>query len=278
LADRIERRLTVLEQSSSGPNVPPQPQPDPTEGRDARGRFTKNNKGGPGNPFARRVASLRQVLLDTVTDEDIREIAAALIVQAREGNLAATKLLFSYVLGKPSESVNPDTLDAQEWQLYQQAPVTEAGLQTVLGGLPTPLACEIARTALPAIHDQLASQIGHALQPTPPPAEAAPAVSPTAAPAQAESQASAARGQEAGSKASAKRDKRREEKWARLEKGAEPECPWCYDGLLNDTCDSCGNGLGSPAEAPPPAKGPLAALAALLGLAAARPAPSPNGS
>jgi hypothetical protein len=270
----------MSDQSSSTPKPDTEPSPPapggPAEGRDARGRFTKNNKGGPGNPFARRMASLRQVLLDTVTDEDIREIAEELIEQAREGNLAATKLLFAYVLGKPTESVNPDTLDAQEWQLYQQAPVTEQGLRTVLGGLPTPLACEIARTALPAIHDRLASQIGQAPQPAPQPAEAAPAVSPTAAPAQPDSQPSAARGQEAGGKASAKRETRREEQWARLEKGAEPECPWCYDGLLNDTCDSCGNGLDTPTEAAPTPKGTLAALAALFGMGN-RP-PSPNGS
>jgi len=29
------------------------------DGRDARGRFTKGNPGGPGNPHARRVAALR---------------------------------------------------------------------------------------------------------------------------------------------------------------------------------------------------------------------------
>src|SRR5207248_10793741 len=37
------------------------------EGRDARGRFAPGNPGGPGNPFARRVAELRTALLDMVT-------------------------------------------------------------------------------------------------------------------------------------------------------------------------------------------------------------------
>jgi hypothetical protein len=265
----------MLDQSASVPKVPadpPQPQRGPAEGRDARGRFTKGNKGGPGNPFARRVASLRQVLLDAVTDDDIREIAQELIVQAREGNLVATKLLFSYVLGKPSESVNPDTLDAQEWQSYQQAPVTEQGLQTVLGGLPTPLACEIARTALPAIHDQLASQIGQALQPAPQPAEA-----PTAS-ASAAATPAVPPAKEGRDDAAAKREKRRQQRRARAKDEPEPQCPWCWDGLVTDACDSCGRGLVPPTQEPPPAKGPLAALAALLGMAAARPAPSPNGS
>src|SRR6516162_8234307 len=44
----------------------------PPPGRDQRGRFVTGNQRGPGNPFARRVAGLRQVLLDTVTDDDLR--------------------------------------------------------------------------------------------------------------------------------------------------------------------------------------------------------------
>ena len=32
-------------------------------GRDASGRFTRGNKGGPGNPFARQVGQLRKALL-----------------------------------------------------------------------------------------------------------------------------------------------------------------------------------------------------------------------
>jgi hypothetical protein len=234
------------------PNVPTeQPQPAPTEGRDARGRFTKNNKGGPGNPFARRVASLRQVLLDSVTDEDMRAIAEELIVQAREGNLAATKLLFSYVLGKPTESVNPDTLDAQEWQLYQQAPVTEQGLQTVLGGLPTPLACEIARTALPAIHDQLASQIGHALQPTP---ELA---APPSAPSPSQTVETVAAPQ---SKPAAER---RAPRPAKKRAAAEAVCPACL-GLLPGPCSTCGRNTDETEPEAPPADllGELARLLA----------------
>jgi hypothetical protein len=245
----------MLDQSSPVPNVPtdpPQPQRGPAEGRDARGRFTKNNKGGPGNPFARRVASLRQVLLDSVTDEDMREIAAALIEQAREGNLAATKLLFSYVLGKPTESVNPDTLDAQEWQLYQQAPVTEAGLQTVLGGLPTPLACEIARTALPAIHDQLASQIGQALQPAPEPA------APPSAPSPSQTVETVATPQ--SNPAPQKRAPRME---AKRPPAKEVVCPACL-GLLPGPCSTCGRNTDETEPEAPPADllGELARLLA----------------
>ena len=41
-------------------------------GRGLAGRFAKGNPGGPGNPHGARVAALRAVLLDTVTDADLR--------------------------------------------------------------------------------------------------------------------------------------------------------------------------------------------------------------
>jgi hypothetical protein len=69
----------------------------PAGGRDSRGRFAKGNRGGPGNPFARQTAGLRAALLAAVTEQDMQEVTAALLLRARLGNLAAIKLLFSYV-------------------------------------------------------------------------------------------------------------------------------------------------------------------------------------
>jgi hypothetical protein len=85
-------------------------------GRDGRGRFVRGNVGGPGNPFARQVAQLRSALIQRVTLEDINIIADELILQARNGRLEAIKLLFQYVIGKPTVAVNPDTLDVEEFQ------------------------------------------------------------------------------------------------------------------------------------------------------------------
>src|SRR5215475_9876903 len=107
------------------PNVPPQSSQSQfseekkndaiPSGRAADGRFAKNNKGGPGNPFNRQVAALRQALLQRVTTEDIEEILAVLLIKAKSGDLAAIKLLLSYTIGKPGPAVEPDTLDQQEW-------------------------------------------------------------------------------------------------------------------------------------------------------------------
>jgi hypothetical protein len=88
--------------------------------RDPRGRFVKGNKGGPGNPYARRLAQFRKVLLDVVTDEDIQATAQKLLEQARAGDLAAIRLLFSYAIGKAAAAVDTDPVEVEEWQLMQE--------------------------------------------------------------------------------------------------------------------------------------------------------------
>src|SRR5207245_6295301 len=89
-------------------------------GRDGKGRFTAGNAGGPGNPFARQTARLRSILIQRITDEDMGVIVDALILKARNGDLAAAKLLFQYAIGKPTDAVNPDTLDIEEYkQIYE---------------------------------------------------------------------------------------------------------------------------------------------------------------
>src|ERR1700730_10104981 len=107
--------MNTPQRGNDHPSAPAEPthaqEPQPTDngGRDAQGRFTAGNSGGPGNPFARRVAELRKVLLETVTDSALRIGTGPLMVKAKFGDLAAIKLLFQYVLGKPAATVNPDT-------------------------------------------------------------------------------------------------------------------------------------------------------------------------
>ena len=94
-------------------------------GRDAQGRFTTGNAGGPGNPYGRRVAELRKIMLECVTDSEMRIIVGELVVQAKCGKLAAIKLLFQYILGKPVQAPNPDAVDVDEIDLYRRAPRLE---------------------------------------------------------------------------------------------------------------------------------------------------------
>ena len=104
-----------------------------SSGRDANGRFVKGNAGGPGNPFGRQVAALRQALLDAVTPEDIDAIALTLIEFAKGGDVQAAKLLLAYAIGKPAAASDPDQVDVQEWQCLK----AEASMMSDLPDLVT---------------------------------------------------------------------------------------------------------------------------------------------
>ena len=68
------------------------------------GRFLPGNPGGPGNPLAAQVAKLRAALYDALAEGDIKDIVRALLGRAKQGDVAAAKLLLSYTLGKPLEA------------------------------------------------------------------------------------------------------------------------------------------------------------------------------
>ncbi len=118
-------------------------------GRDERGRFAKGNRGGPGNPFGRRVAQLRKAMLDVVEEEDLQAIVRKLIQLAREGDVAAARLVLAYTLGKPAETVDPDRVDIDDWQLQQEASVQTDDFEKLLNGLPVDLTCELAKSVWP---------------------------------------------------------------------------------------------------------------------------------
>ncbi len=77
-------------------------------GRDTNGRFAKGNSGGPGNPHAARVAALRAVMMEAVTEDDLRKIVAALIEKAQAGDVVAARELLDRCLGKPTAAIVQD--------------------------------------------------------------------------------------------------------------------------------------------------------------------------
>jgi hypothetical protein len=114
-----------------------------TNGRAAGGRFAAGNPGGPGNPFARQTAALRAYLINHVTERDIQDILDILLLNAKGGHLPTIKFLFSYVLGKPQPAVNPDVLDLQEMQLFQQGALPPEALETLSRQLPLPFLLQL---------------------------------------------------------------------------------------------------------------------------------------
>ena len=87
---------------------------------DARGRFIKGKRGGPGNPFARQLAAFRQVFIDSATLEDMRDIARAVILRAKAGDMAAARIACNYLMGKPAPGPDIDRLNATEWKMMKE--------------------------------------------------------------------------------------------------------------------------------------------------------------
>jgi hypothetical protein len=149
--------------SNGEKHLPDAPSGNGSNGRDSHGRFAKGNPGGPGNPFARRIGALRRALCDEVSEEDVRGLARQLLERAKNGDLAAMKLLFVYAIGRPGDAVDPDTLDLKEWQLFRQIPIQANDLGVILNGMPAPMACTILRAAWPVVAERLAQGLAERL-------------------------------------------------------------------------------------------------------------------
>ena len=86
-------------------------------GRDKKGRFTAGNCGGPGNPHSAQVSRLRSALLNAVTEDDMTAVIQALVAKAKKGDVAAARVMFDRVLGKPIESDLFARIEALEEQI-----------------------------------------------------------------------------------------------------------------------------------------------------------------
>ena len=147
----------------------PAPSANADNGRDTSGRFAPGNKGGPGNPFGRLMAMLRCALCRRIKPEDVEAIANVLIAKAKEGDVPAARLVLSYGIGKPTEAVNPDTLDLAEWDIYRQGPVSLDDLRGIVEGIPLDVLCPAVRAAKPYLNASMAATVKNVLMPDPPP-------------------------------------------------------------------------------------------------------------
>ncbi len=68
---------------------------------DAAGRFLPGNKAATGNPHAKRIARLRSKLLATIRPADLAAVVKSMLDKARDGDVAAARLLLEYSLGRP---------------------------------------------------------------------------------------------------------------------------------------------------------------------------------
>ena len=126
--------------------------------RDEAGKFLKGCKGGPGNPYNRRVALYKRLLIEAVTEEDIIVIGKKLAALAREGNVAAARVLFAYVMPK---DVAPDRLDVDEWKGYKAEQPMMDEMMPILKGMEPSLPLAIVREMRPELTTGKARLMGH---------------------------------------------------------------------------------------------------------------------
>jgi hypothetical protein len=132
--------------------------------RDEFGRFVKGNPGGPGNPFARRTAALRQAMAAAVTAEDMYRIALVFKAKALAGDLAAAKFIATYVVGRPAAAADPDRLDLDEFALYKEEAANERAVPEAMGATAAGLACRLVSVTRPAKMSRLSRQMATALE------------------------------------------------------------------------------------------------------------------
>lgn len=89
-------------------------------GRDSKGRFTKGNSGGPGNPYVRSISRFRSALINSVSEDDISAVAEALIRKARDGDIAAFRVIAPYLLGQPPQIANKRASSDQVILLFER--------------------------------------------------------------------------------------------------------------------------------------------------------------
>src|SRR5262249_22224089 len=151
-------RSRVMNETSNGAAMNGDSNGKATDGRDSEGRFTAGNKGGPGNPFARQTAAMRKAIQNAVTAEQLAAIAAVMVEKALKGDVAAAKLVFGYVAGKPGLTPNPDTLDAHDLAVRRENTGTMEDVTALFQKMPAGLLCTIAAAAAPHVQGQIVQQ------------------------------------------------------------------------------------------------------------------------
>src|SRR4029077_16022530 len=92
-----------------------------------------------------------------------------LLVKAKAGDVPAARLVLSYGIGKPTEAVNPDTLDLEEWDIYRRGPLSLDDLRGIVEGIPLDVVGPVVRAAKPYLNSNMAETVKHILSAQPPP-------------------------------------------------------------------------------------------------------------
>jgi hypothetical protein len=132
---------------AEGAEAAPPAAPSRTD-RGADGQFQLGCRPGPGNPFAKRVASLRKALLDSVSEADVAQVGQKLVRLALAGDVPAAKVFLSYVVGKPTAPVDPDRVELEAWKLLLSWPTVAEALAAAWAVRPA-AAAELVESGAP---------------------------------------------------------------------------------------------------------------------------------
>jgi hypothetical protein len=106
---------------------------------------------------------MRKVFSDAVSEEDLIEVAKAMTQKAKQGDVAAARLVLSYVVGQPEPVVEPDTLNLEELKLYEEETKHFKALPAVAAAPDLEMVCTIARSTRPSIAEAASKDLSHAL-------------------------------------------------------------------------------------------------------------------
>ena len=102
---------------------------------------------------------MREAVQRAVSVEAIEQLMAVLLAQAMTGDLGAAKLVLQYAVGKPKAMAEPDSLDAEEWELTQQSWVPAKACTELVAGVPVGAANVMVDAAADARTEQLAASL-----------------------------------------------------------------------------------------------------------------------
>ena len=137
-------------------------------GRDANGRFARGNAGGPGNPHARHCARMLAQFRNLISDEKMSEIILVLADKAAAGDITSIKMVLNYKIGKPGPAPDPDGIERDEWNHFEQAAHQYQHVTELLKSIPSTVANDIVRGAWPVAAGAFADKLGRQLQPVGP--------------------------------------------------------------------------------------------------------------
>lgn len=110
-----------------GGNGKAHPLPKGDNGRDEKGRYVNGHAGGPGNPYARKVAAFRNALWNAAEPER-DNLARVLVNAALEGKPWAMRELWDRLMGKAKQTVDfrDVTPDGDPFEVLTDPEVTGA--------------------------------------------------------------------------------------------------------------------------------------------------------